>query len=178
MAQIQFSRLFVAEIELVAKFLEDKFKERAVLQGHKNTGKLLASHSFEIYEEASSIAAFFYAEHYAGILDSGVPASRVPFTLGSGKDHSELIEGLETWLSSKGDTDPLRGAFRIARAAKAKDGFSSLASNRFSSTGTRRGFIGETIDVNSGQISVKMQKAVDDFLQGSLDAIFLKLGKV
>lgn len=178
MAEIAFSRLFSDEVALVAKFLEDKFKERAVMQGHKNTGKLLASHSFEIYEEARSIAAFFYAEHYATILDEGVPASRVPFTLGSGKAHSELIEGLERWLVSKGDPDPHGGAFRIASSAKAKEGFSSLASNRFSSTGTRRGFIGETIDINSGQISVKMQKAVDDFFQNSLDVIFLKLGKV
>ena len=178
MAQIQFSRLFAAEIELVAKFLEDKFKERAVLQGHKDTGKLFDSHSFEVREEARSMAAFFYAEHYAGILSDGVPASRVPFTANSGAGHSDLIEGLEKWLTGKGDSDPLGGAFRIARSAKARDGFSSLASRRFSSTGTRLGFIGETIDVNSGAINAKMQNAVDDFMEKSLDAIFLKLGKV
>ena len=138
-------------IKQIADLVQKDFRNQVAAQGHKLTGNLSKSITYQIERIGGDYAIVFYIEEYGLILDKGVKASRIPFggkSNGAAKT-SKYIQGLERYarlrylVSAKEAT---RIAFAIANAHKyGGNGMPTKASFRFSKTGKRTGFIDTTL---------------------------------
>lgn len=166
MAKVEFSRYFAAEIRLAANVLEEAFRRQAAEQGHIDTAKLDRSFRHVIDDEAFGFTINFFAAEHVFVVDTGIPAKNVPYG-GRRARHSKFIEALENWLIRKGDADPLGGAFRISEAAKAGKGIMQ-----------RKGFIGETVNLNKDKINTRLEEAFGRTLDQSLNEIMTAFNKL
>lgn len=118
-------------------------------QGHRNTGALEKSLSYEVKREGDGIVAVMTAFEYGLYVEFGVPASRIPYTLGWRKrgGNSKYIQGLVTFFSHKGlsPREALGAAFATARKHK-REGMPTRGSYAFSSNGRRTGFTRNTLE--------------------------------
>lgn len=118
-------------------------------QGHRNTGALEKSLSYEVKREGDGIVAVMTAFEYGLYVEFGVPASRIPYTPGGRKrgGKSKYIQGLVTFFSHKGlsPREALGAAFATARKHK-REGMPTRGSYAFSSNGRRTGFTKNTLE--------------------------------
>lgn len=118
-------------------------------QGHRNTGALEKSLSYDVKREGDSIVAVMTAFEYGLYVEFGVPASRIPYTPGGRKrgGKSKYIQGLVTFFSHKGlsPREALGAAFATARKHK-REGMPTRGSYAFSSNGRRTGFTQNTLE--------------------------------
>lgn len=126
--------------------LRDLLAKELAEQGHRNTGALERSLSYEVKRNSDKVVGTMTANMYAIFLEFGVPASRIPYTPGSGAKRSKYIAGLIQYFTTKGlsDSEAKSAAFATARAHK-REGMPTRASYRFSSNGRRTGFIRNTL---------------------------------
>jgi hypothetical protein len=138
-------------IDLIETTAVQATKLRYMEQGHNLTGKGAASIRAETTSTGNTTTVSIYAADYVYTLNRGVPASRIPYTPNSGATTSKFIDGLKNYAKLRfglGDKEALSVAFQIARKQKAQ-GMPTIASQRFSKTGKRTGFVNEAIlDVN------------------------------
>lgn len=149
------------------KILREDLRKVAKAQGHFNTGKFSDSLEFEISKEGDFVTGKMYAEDYAGVLEFGVKASRIPFSGSKGKGGVSLyIQGLIGYFESKGlsDREAKSAAFATAHV-HAREGMPTRASYAFSSTGERTGFIAETIEKNLESIGKIIQSRFGALLE-------------
>lgn len=123
----------LAEIELIK-------------QGHKLTGKLYQSADIKQKDEGAGALIEAYYENYAGAVNNGVPASRIPYSGRSGRGgKSKYIEALVLYAQKRGMTNPKSAAFAIAAKHK-KEGMCTIASRRFSKNGKRAGAFDDVLE--------------------------------
>jgi hypothetical protein len=124
-------------------FAAAQIRKEIIAQGHVATGNLLNSIHTEIEDKGDSLVGRVYIADYAGILDKGVSASRIPYSPGSGAGSSKYIDALVNWISTikpgLSDTDKKSFAFAIANKAK-KEGHPTRGSFAFSKNGRRTGW--------------------------------------
>lgn len=158
-------------IEIISDLIKQDISTKLKEQGHNNTGSLLNSISYKITQTADSIITDFYMNNYGNIVDSGVKAYRIPYRRGSGAKKSKYIDGLINYFQSKGlsDAESKRAAFATANVHK-KEGMPTKASNRFSKTGERIGFITNVIDSDNPynimlhEFGLKIDNYIDDLI--------------
>jgi len=129
-------------MEDALQILIDNGKETLREQGHVDTGKLERSFEQKIEVTVNGvITGDVLVEDYAEDLDQGVPASQVKFT-------SKLFNDLLAWSGRKksglGETERRKFVTSTIRKAQ-KTGFPTPGSLKYSKTGKRTGWIGETI---------------------------------
>jgi hypothetical protein len=133
----------------IAELVQSRLRAEIVAQGHKLTGNLIRSVSYEIQRTGGDITIVFEMEDYGNILDKGVPASRIPYGTYTGAKVSKYIQGLKRYARLRfrvSDKEALRIAFAIANKHKyGGNGMPTRASYRFSKTGKRTDFVGDTI---------------------------------
>ena len=123
----------LAEIELIK-------------QGHKLTGKLYQSAEIKQKTEEAGALIEAYYEDYAGAVNNGVAASRIPYSGISGRGgKSKYIEALVLYAQKRGMTNPKSAAFAIAAKHK-KEGMCTNASKRFSKNGKRTGAFDDVLE--------------------------------
>ena len=137
----------------IAKLIEKRLKYEIVQQGHKLTGKLLESIEYKIERTGGDFSITYLMEFYGVILDKGVTAARIPFGgQGTGAKTSKYIQGLTRYARFRFNVnakEALKIAFAIAHKQK-KQGMPTKGSYRFSKTGKRTDFVGDTLrDVDS-----------------------------
>lgn len=149
--------------------LRDLLAKELAEQGHRNTGALERSLSYEVKRESDKVVGLMTANMYAIFLEFGVPASRIPYTPGSGAKRSKYIQGLITYFTTKGlnPNEAKSAAFATARAHK-REGMPTRASSRFSSSGRRTGFIRHTL---SGQLPT----LVDELKRAAAGEVYITL---
>lgn len=125
--------------------LADKGRARLAQQGHKATGKLIRSIEAQITsDDITNLIGAIYAEDYGLIVDSGVPANRIPFSPGSGAKTSKYIQALMDWIDTirPGLQEKERKNFAFAIAhTHIREGMPTTGSRRFSEDGTRTNWI-------------------------------------
>ena len=146
----------------IATYVKSLIVAEIKAQGHNLTGKLIKSVSFKIEYTPQGIAILFFMEDYGAILNKGVKANRIPFTVGSGAKKSKYIDGLKRYAQLRFFVDEkkaLQIAFAIAHAHK-RDGMPTKKSFRFSKTGYRTNFIEDAIGRASERI-LKLLSTLD-----------------
>lgn len=136
-------------------FAADEIRKEIKNQGHVATGNLLNSVRTEITDKGDTLVGRVYIADYAGILNKGVKASRVPYTRGSGAGSSRYIDALIGWIRviKPGMSDVERKSFAFAIANKAKkEGHPTRGSYAFSQNGRRTGWAKAAIQDNSDSI--------------------------
>ena len=131
----------------IEKVAEQATKTRYLEQGHNLTGKGAASIHAQTTTRGNDTVITVYAADYVYILNRGVPAARIPYSQGSGATTSKYIDGLQNYAKLRfglSDKEALSVAFQIARKQKAQ-GMPTIASQRFSKTGKRTGFVNDAI---------------------------------
>jgi hypothetical protein len=117
-------------------------------QGHELTGQAVRDMEIRVEQTAKGYRIDGYLNDYMAYLNTGIPASRIPYTRGSGAARSQYIAGLERYANHRmgaSDREALAIAFAIASKHK-REGMPTRASARFSSTGRRTGFVDEALD--------------------------------
>ncbi|MGL4640884.1 MAG: hypothetical protein ACRCVX_14265 [Shewanella sp.] len=139
--------------------LQAALRESLEAQGHKLTGRLSDSITYELSEDGRDAVGRMYFAEYGVYVNAGVSANRIPYGKGKGRKGgtSLYIQGLVEFWEKKGlsGREALGAAFATAKV-HARDGMPSTASRRFSSTGERTGFVRAAIDSRLNDIEKKL----------------------
>lgn len=163
---------FKVTAERLAEFLEKlkvEIQDELKAQGHVLTGTLLNSIEVEIQERPNLIRGLIWMEDYGEAIDTGVPASSVPFSGATGRGGtSDYIQGLFTFFKLKGleEEEALSAAFATAYVAK-REGHPTRGSFVHSTNGRRTGFFTDTLN-NAAQ-------EIDTFFDSLGGGVFLSV---
>jgi hypothetical protein len=140
-------RKFETELELIISDLRDELRQ----QGHRATGSLEDSLTFEIKDsDKDGLLGTIFGNDYWRPLDTGVAASRIPYSPGKGRGGtSKYIQALIEWAAVvRPELDEReRKGFVFAVATKAsREGNPTKGSYSFSRNGARTGFVERTIN--------------------------------
>ena len=149
-------------------------------QGHYMDGTIVESADFVVKTTLNKLEFLLYIFPYGGYIESGVPASKIPFsgtTPGSGgTGRSRYIQALISYAKKRmslPDTKAKQVAFAIAHKQK-KEGMPTARSSRFSSSGKRTEWIGITYQRNKQTIERAMFNYVDTIFSVQFENIILK----
>lgn len=144
-----------------AKILNESLRNKLKEKGHFNTGQLEGS----IKSNISNTELTGEMYDYGHIVDDGTPASRIPFSPGSGAKSSRFIDGLIAFFQTKGlpEKEARSAAFATAKVQK-KEGMSTKASVRYSSTGDRNNFIRDALN--------EVESVLEKTIENGMDEIF------
>ena len=143
-------------------------------QGHELTGKAASSIEEKVVQSAGNTRIEFYIEDYMANINQGVPASRIPYSPGSGAPPSKYIQGLARYARLRFGADRKeaeRIAFAIART-HLREGLPSAGSKRFSSTGRRTGFIEQGLEGEEEKIGALIEVAVEKTFETLIESFF------
>lgn len=148
-------------------------------QGHFNTGAGIRSIDFRIERDGTSLVGIVEFHFYMAYLNTGIPASRIPFQRGSGRKSSKYIDALVDYFRKKGlsPKDSKRAAFATATVHK-KEGMPTRASRRFSKTGKRTGAADIAIQRTHPKLEREVKERIDDFVLASIDIPFQQLQNI
>ena len=141
--------------DLTEIVIED-LRKQIKIQGHVNTGKGLRSLRYVVRDEGNGkYTTDIYWLDYMGIINDGVPASRIPYTPSkrTGARISKYIQGLMDYFRSRGlnERESKSAAFATARV-HSREGLPTRASKRFSSSGDRTGMVETVIEKRGAAI--------------------------
>lgn len=143
-------------------------------QGHNLTGKAIRELETRIVEKVNSTVIEGYVIDYMANINSGVPASRIPYSSGSGARTSKYIDGLIDYVKrrmGKSEREAQRIAFAIASKHK-REGMPTKASRRFSSTGKRTGFIEQALGNVEPQLVQLIEQGIEESIIFVIDSFF------
>jgi len=154
--------------EILAKqigaLIVDELRRQYRLQGHNLTGKLIASIEDKVTLTVTGAKVQVLIVDYGVIINNGTPASRIPYTPGSGRGGtSKYIQGLQNFARLRmglNAREALSVAFAIAKK-QSKEGMPTKGSFRFSKNGKRTGAIEDTLEI----IDNKIVELTSDFVE-------------
>lgn len=150
--------------EAIAPIIVRVLREEYEAQGHNLTGSLSQSISTEAEATATGAVLRVLMLDYGVYLSTGVPASRIPYSPGSGVKSSAYIAGLTKFAQQRfgvGQKEATGIAFAIARKHKA-EGMPTKASFAFSKNGRRTGAIDAAFQTALPEIQTKLAPLVSD----------------
>ena len=129
-----------------------KSREKLLAQGPKATGELINSLGGTVEKVGEDFIGSFWMKKYGIYQDTGIAASRIPFSPNSGATRSLYIDALMRWIVQKGfesDAKKVKGmAFAIAHTHKLKGMHTSGGNLDIS----KRGWLTNTLDENEKQL--------------------------
>lgn len=148
-------------------------------QGHRATGKLIASVVAKVSGMLNDLELQLTHLDYGIIVNTGLLPAQVPYTRGSGAKSSKFIEALMGWIRLKGIGGGLdktvRGiAFAIATNMK-KEGVPTQGSYRFTSNGRRTMWIDYIYNRYNVQWQDDIEILAGDFIENAFDASLEKV---
>lgn len=171
MQSITFQEVGALE-NIIREVLLDEWEQ----QGHSMGGTVVKDIEFKIEQTPDTLTLLGLMYPYANIIAAGVKASRIPFggtkPRGQGTGGTSLyIEALKLWVKQRmeieDDKKSLSIAFAIAKTQK-KEGMPTVGSYKYSSTGKRTEWIGESLSKNEDRL-------VNSIAEWSKDRLLLKL---
>jgi hypothetical protein len=157
-------------------FIKEELLKTWVEQGHNINGKVVKEMDIIVEQTVDKISFLFFSLPYGVYIAGGVSADKIPFSGIGGGGKSAYIQGLISYAKKKlslPDKEAKSAAFAIAYTHK-KRGMPSPASSKFSSTGERTNWIGNTMERNEGLIRQFMLRYVDSIISVLFDNIILK----
>lgn len=162
------------------KFIKTKLLEEWTAQGHFIDGKIVREMDLVIEETLNAVGFLFFFLPYGTYIESGVPASSIPFSGIGGGGRSAYIQGLIGYAMKKLQIQSAQEAksvaFAIAHTHK-KEGMPGRASARFSSTGKRTEWINETFKKSRTGVRRFVLKYVENIISVKFDNLILKFSK-
>lgn len=143
-------------------------------QGHNLTGKAIQELETRVIDVRGVTIIQGYIVDYMANINEGVPASRIPYSPGSGARTSKYISGLIDYVKrrmGKSDREAKSIAFAIASKHK-REGMPTKNSARFSSTGKRTGFIEAALDGIEPKITALIELAVQESIELVIESFF------
>lgn len=132
-------KILKRDLDKMLGFLIEETKREWKAQGKVATGRAMDSIEMRILVKGSELVGEVLVEKYMVYQDKGVPASRIPYTRGSGAGSSKLIDALIKWWGIKKSGMPLAerksAAFATAQSWKNKGGMPSANSAAFAPAG-------------------------------------------
>lgn len=130
-------------------------------QGHVLTGSLVSTMGTRVVLGQSDITAQVLMNHYAPYLERALPASRVPYSPGSGAKSSKVVDALLRYWKLRGLAPKEARSATFATLNKWKqEGRPTRASFRFSRNGRRLGFLERTVEtVNENAADILLRGA-------------------
>lgn len=163
----------------IIKLLETLLRQSLKEQGHNMTGSLSKSIDIQVKGIRTllrRIEILGFVNDYGIPLDTGVPASRVPFSIPGRAPRSKYIAGLIRFVKLRRIATGKKAksiAFAIAKTHK-KQGIPSIRSRRFSKNGKRTGWITDTLDDNAEKIGNTLinilEKGADELFEQAIKA--------
>lgn len=155
-----------------------KSREKLLQQGHKATGELINSLGGTVEKINADFVGSFWMKKYGIYQDTGIEASRIPFSgSGSGAKSSLYIDALIRWVIQKGfesDAKKAKGmAFAIAHTHKLKGMHTSGGNLDIS----KRGWLTNTLEENEKQIVEIINKVAGQSMDILLNTIIDKAKK-
>ncbi len=148
----------------IGELIVDELRRQYRLQGHNLTGKLIASIEDKVTLTVTGAKVQVLIVDYGVIINNGTPASRIPYTPGSGRGGtSKYIQGLQNFARLRmglNAREALSVAFAIAKK-QSKEGMPTKGSFRFSKNGKRTGAIEDTLQI----IDNKIVELTSDFVE-------------
>lgn len=156
------------QLNELAIFVQNAIKDEIAQQGHRDTGKLIDSVSYEFeHDETEDVLRICFSWLKYGVyVDRGVKPQNVPFGGGTGKT-SKYIQGLIAWAKRKGFDKPVSAAFAIAHTHR-KEGIPSKGSYRFSNNGRRKAFTKHALAASEN----KVRQMLEDGTIQALSIVF------
>jgi hypothetical protein len=154
----------------IAEHIIEVIADEWIKQGHDMDGTAISKlfHTVEEYGEETIIKIWDGTDRgYMGILNKGVRADRIPYTLPSGRGGtSKYIQGLIRFFKhqSRGglsDEEAVRAAFATA-AKHIKEGMPTRASAKYSRTGKRIDFVSDATRNIMKQVEQIMAEAFEE----------------
>jgi len=150
-------------------------------QGHRATGRLIASVVAKVKATMDAIELELSHLDYGIIVNTGLSAERVPYSRGSGAKSSKFIEALMGWIRLRGIGGGLdktvRGiAFAIATTMK-KEGMPTRGSYRFTSNGRRTMWIDYIYNRYNVQWQDDVEVITGDYIEDAFDAMLEEVAK-
>jgi hypothetical protein len=144
-------------------------------QGHDLTKKVENTAKTTIKQLIDVVRIEGELEYYARFVNTGVPASKIPYSLPSGRGGtSKYIQGLIAYATKRGMDNPKSAAFAIAATHK-KEGMPSKGSYSFSSTGSRTSFVEDAFKDILPELDILIAQESSKELTEKLDEIFIKI---
>lgn len=143
-------------------------------QGHNLTGKAIREMETRIVEKGNDTIIEGYVIDYMATINSGVNASRIPYTRGSGARSSQYISGLIDYVKKrmgKSDKAAQKIAFAIASRHK-REGMPTKSSRRFSKTGKRTGFIETALEDIEPKLAELIERGVEESINFVIESYF------
>ena len=140
-------------------------------QGHRLSGKLEKSISYEILQEPNAFVIAFDYLKYGIYVNNGVSPQNIPFSGRTGRGGtSKYIQALIDYAQARGMNKPVSAAFAIAYKHK-REGMPTKASRRFSANGRRTGFQNQVIE----DVQKELPNLIDKHLFNQLRIVFENL---
>lgn len=161
-------------------FIKEELLKTWVEQGHNINGKVVKEMDIIVEQTVDKISFLFFSLPYGVYIAGGVSADKIPYsgTKGTG-GKSAYIQALIGYAKKRmqlPDKEAKSAAFAIAQTHR-KRGMPSPASSRFSSTGERTNWIGNTMERNESLIRAFMLKYVNEIISVRFDNLILKYTK-
>lgn len=181
MARKAETMVLTIDIERIKEILKDALMREWRAQGHFMDGAAVESIEYVVEKTLSGLNIKGYVMPYAGYLDTGVPAERIPYYPGSGRKTSKYISGLMRYAQRRMNISDMKEAksvaFAIARTHK-REGLPSKGSMRFSRTGRRTHWIEDALRKNESILGEAVRHTVKQFIEISLDDLLTKYKQV
>lgn len=156
----------------VMQHLAMEIKDELVQQGHYNTGALHKSIEYFVRTVAGATIGQIFMNDYWRPLETGVPASRVPYSKGSGAKSSKYIDGLIAYFKSKGlDVKEAKSAAFATANKHKQEGMPTANSYTFSKNSRRTDFLSQVAAENMDLVEMHIQ----DELEGALTNILKRI---
>ena len=163
------------------KWLKEQLLKTWVEQGHNMNGKVVQEMDLVVERSLDKISFLLYSLPYGVYMESGVPASNIPFsgTGGGSGGKSAYIQGLIRYAMKRMSLDEKQAksaAFAIAYTHMRR-GMPSPASSRYSSTGSRTEWISHTMERNEPYIREWMTQFTFELISVRFENLILKYSK-
>lgn len=150
-------------------------------QGHRATGRLIASVVAKVKAMMNDIELELSHLDYGIIVNTGLSPERVPYSRGSGAKSSKFIDALMGWIRLKGIAGGLEKtvrsiAFAMATTMK-KEGIPTKGSYRFTSNGRRTMWIDYIYDRYNVQWQEDVEILAGDYIEEAFDAMLEQTAK-
>jgi hypothetical protein len=164
-------------IEVLKQRIKDALMREWKAQGHFMNGKIVEDIEYELNQSFGSLELIGKMYAYGTYQETGVEASNIPFSPGSGAKRSKYIEGLMRFVEKRMAITDLRTkksvAFAIAHTQK-KEGMPTRGSFAFSSTGKRTGWINDAFEKNIGSIGDFVRQFYGEFVRTEMENVITR----
>lgn len=137
-------------------------------KGHRLTGKLLTGAQVKVRDEITALVVEVWMEKYGAILDKGVSAANVKFTIGSGKKKSDYITGLMKYVELR---------MGIAKDTKLNKQIAFAIAHKHKKTGIRIREMGAGSKWMTNAVEASYSEIIklsEEYLGKEIENIFLK----